>query len=206
MEPTPIIDNNDNVTLLNNVIIMDIEELHPAWTTYGIDVIPSQPRPLKLVIRVKAKKKHCKDDQDKKNNEQEADKKNDEHEGTSEASPGITSLDPDVTMVEEPAAGHDTGSQAAAITKEPVASLPVRSATSTALEPIAKSGTAVAKALYAAKPVKILHVFPRCELFNSNGHFICNTSSTAPPIIAYQTPPADAAFAAAISKAEGKST
>ncbi|KIJ12679.1 hypothetical protein PAXINDRAFT_14441 [Paxillus involutus ATCC 200175] len=204
MELTPIIDNNNNITLLNNVIIMDIEELHPAWTTYGIDVIPSQPRPLKLVICVKAKEKCCEDNQNKKNDKQEADKKNDEHKSRSEASPGVASpgLDPDVTMVKEPATGHNTGSPAAAITKEPIASL--RSATSTVLEPIAKSGTA--KALYATKPVKILHVLPRHELFDSNGHLIRNTSSTAPPIIAYQTPPADAAFTAAISKAEGKST
>ncbi|KIJ11017.1 hypothetical protein PAXINDRAFT_16038 [Paxillus involutus ATCC 200175] len=50
-----IINNNHNVSTLGNVIIMDVDELHPAWKTYFINVTPSEPGPLKLVLRLKVK-------------------------------------------------------------------------------------------------------------------------------------------------------
>jgi hypothetical protein len=47
------IDNNHNTSVLpNNMIIMDVGELHPAWPTYVVDVNPENPGPLvsRLVI------------------------------------------------------------------------------------------------------------------------------------------------------------
>ncbi|KIJ70645.1 hypothetical protein HYDPIDRAFT_23735 [Hydnomerulius pinastri MD-312] len=157
MEPT-MINNNHNVSSLNNVLIMDIEELHPAWTMYAVDFMPSQPGPLRLVIRIKAKDNHCEDD------------RKHVHEGMSNANPGHL-LDSDTTMVEEL---------------------------------LAKSTNK--KPLYPAKPVKILKVHVHPSILDSNGKVVPNTSPTQHPVITYRTLPADAAFAAAVSDAQGTST
>ncbi|KIK78997.1 hypothetical protein PAXRUDRAFT_16573 [Paxillus rubicundulus Ve08.2h10] len=50
-----IINNNHNILTFGDVIIMDVDELHPAWKTYFINVTPSEPGPLKLVLHLKVK-------------------------------------------------------------------------------------------------------------------------------------------------------
>ncbi|KIK76386.1 hypothetical protein PAXRUDRAFT_781957 [Paxillus rubicundulus Ve08.2h10] len=84
-----IIDNNHNVSTLGDVIIMDINELHPAWKTYFIDVTPSEPGPLKLVLNLKAKQNTSKG---------KIDSTNPVNQTTSENSEPPTGSDPNITI------------------------------------------------------------------------------------------------------------
>ncbi|KIK81730.1 hypothetical protein PAXRUDRAFT_155352 [Paxillus rubicundulus Ve08.2h10] len=86
-----IINNNHNVSTLGDVIIMDINKLHPAWKTYFIDVTPSEPGPLKLVLHLKAKQNTSKG---------KIDSTNPVNQSTSENSEPPTGSDPNITIIE----------------------------------------------------------------------------------------------------------
>ncbi|KAG2739228.1 hypothetical protein P692DRAFT_20881962 [Suillus brevipes Sb2] len=49
----PVIDNNTNTIIRNNIVVMTVDNLTRDWQTYAIDFTPDNPGPLKLVIRIK---------------------------------------------------------------------------------------------------------------------------------------------------------
>ncbi|KAG2744323.1 hypothetical protein P692DRAFT_20745763 [Suillus brevipes Sb2] len=52
LTPLDLIDQLANVTLHDNVIILEVENLLNGWPTYEINITPQKPGPLKLVIRL----------------------------------------------------------------------------------------------------------------------------------------------------------
>jgi hypothetical protein len=42
----PVIDNNTNTIIRNNIVVMTVDNLTRDWQTYAIDFTPDNPGPL----------------------------------------------------------------------------------------------------------------------------------------------------------------
>ncbi|KIJ07223.1 hypothetical protein PAXINDRAFT_19580 [Paxillus involutus ATCC 200175] len=144
-----IINNNHNVSTLGDVIIMDVDELHPAWKTYFIDVTPSEPGPLKLVLRLKAKQNTSKSEIDNTDQIDSTDQIDTEpvNQTASENLEPPTGSDPDITIVEPEQ-----------VINPRKASLRPRTSTTTSTTRVQTPRTQRPRKKVVARPVRVLHL------------------------------------------------
>ncbi|KIK85445.1 hypothetical protein PAXRUDRAFT_14520 [Paxillus rubicundulus Ve08.2h10] len=207
-----IINNNHNVSTLGDVIIMDVDELHPAWKTYFINVTPSEPGPLKLVLRLKAKQTTLKsgieitspqavnDSETTSDNVERSSDPDTTIVGPEEAINPELSGDPDTTIVEPKQA----------INPRKASLQPRRSTTTSCTRGGVQTHTRRPRQRAVAKPVRVLHLPTKpkdstgmeIESNNKLDNIMIDPNEFPPrhPLAAFRIAPAQAAYDTAVAQ------